>query len=66
MGQPVLTAKEAAYLVQRLDCPIPLSGHQDRNNFQMVITKLIQIAQWQENDDVTNDGAGESGQDTGD
>ena len=48
--KPELTAQEAAYLVNKLDQPIQTDGHQDRNNLNIVVGKLVQIAKWQEAD----------------
>ena len=66
MDRPVLTANEARVLIDATNCRLPLDSHKARNDFQIALGKLVQIAGWQENDDVGNDGAGEGGQDTGD
>lgn len=46
--KPELPADMAAWLVNKLDCPFELNGHQDRNNFAAVINRLIAIANWKE------------------
>lgn len=42
----VITTEEAIYLVQKLDTPsiIPINGHQDRVNMNIIYEKLMKIA----------------------
>ena len=47
-GKPELPPDMAAWLVQKLDTPIQLNNHADRNNFAAVINRLIAIANWKE------------------
>ncbi len=59
--KPELTRDEAAYLVGKLDQPIECTGHQDRNNLQVVVAKLVQIANYVEPKDVKTDDTGKGG-----
>ena len=47
-GKPELPPEMAAWLVNKLDGPIPLENHQERNNFAAVINRLVAIANWKE------------------
>ena len=38
-----INAQECAYLIQKLDCNIPLNGHQDRNMMAHCINRLQAI-----------------------
>jgi hypothetical protein len=62
--KPELTREEAAYLVNKLDQPIECSGHQDRNSLQIVIQKLVQIAQWKEGNNEQDSGGSGSGKES--
>ena len=49
-AKPEMPAEMAAWLVNKLDCPIQLDGHQERNKFAACVNKLIEIANWQEDE----------------
>jgi len=46
--RPMMEPDMAAWLVEKLNCPVELNGHEDRNNFAAVVNKLIAIANWKE------------------
>lgn len=46
--KPELTPEMAQWLVTKLDCPVQLDSHAERNNFASVINKLIAIANWKD------------------
>lgn len=46
--KPELPQKMAQWLVTKLDCPVELNSHEDRNNFAACVNKLIEIANWKE------------------
>lgn len=48
--KPELEPEMAQWLLRILDCELPLKGHKDRNNMQVVSEKLVAIANWNEKD----------------
>lgn len=44
--KPEFPADMAKWLVTKLDCPVELNSHEDRNNFAACINKLLEIANW--------------------
>ena len=46
--KPVMEPAMAAWLVQKLDCPVVLENHEERNKFAAVINQLVAIANWRE------------------
>lgn len=44
--KPEMPADMAAWLVTKLDTPIELNNHAERNNFAACINRLIAIANW--------------------
>lgn len=44
--KPEFPADMAKWLVTKLDCPVELNNHEDRNNFAACVNKLIEIANW--------------------
>lgn len=47
--KPEMDSQAAAWLVSKLNCPIPgLETHEDRNRFAACVNQLIAIANWKE------------------
>lgn len=46
--KPEFPAEMAQWFVTKLDCPVQLDSHSDRNNFAACINKLIAIANWKD------------------
>ena len=64
--KPELTPQMAEYLLTKLDQPIHCDGINDRNNLAIATATLARIANWKEDENVTDDGAGEGDGDTED
>lgn len=46
--KPEFPPDMAKWLVTKLDCPVELNNHEDRNNFAACVNQLIAIANWKE------------------
>ena len=46
--KPVMEPAMAAWLVQKLDCPVVLENHEERNKFAACVNQLVAIANWKE------------------